>query len=147
MWRHLLFFGGVPQSILYDTTRLAVVKIIKGGQRLRSQMFAELQRQYLFDDRFGRPGKGNDKGKVDGLVRYVRRNFMTPFPVIESFDALNARFLDAYSQKLGRRGLARSYNTNLRADEGRWGDVHHHRHVCCQIINEPFIRRPIVQFI
>jgi transposase len=61
------FFGGVPQSILYDNTRLAVAKIIKGGERLRSQMFAELQSHYLFEDRFGRPGKGNDKGKVEGL--------------------------------------------------------------------------------
>jgi transposase len=43
-------------------------------------MFAELQSHYLFDDRFGRPGKGNDKGKVEGLVGYVRRNFMTPSP-------------------------------------------------------------------
>ena len=71
------FFGGVPQSILYDNTRLAVAKIVKGGQRLRSQMFAELQSHYLFNDRFGRPGKGNDKGKVEGLVGYVRRNFRT----------------------------------------------------------------------
>jgi hypothetical protein len=42
-------------------TRLAVAKIVKGGERLRSQMFAELQSHYLFADRFGRPGKGNDK--------------------------------------------------------------------------------------
>ena len=28
------FFGGVPQSILYDNTRLAVAKIVKGGKRL-----------------------------------------------------------------------------------------------------------------
>jgi transposase len=44
-------------------------------------MFAELQSHYLFYDRFGRPGKGNDKGKVEGLVGFVRRNFMTPLPV------------------------------------------------------------------
>jgi len=68
MLQPLSFFGGVPKSILYDNTRLAVAKIVKGGQRLRSQMFAELQSHYLFDDRFGRPGKGNDKGKVEGLV-------------------------------------------------------------------------------
>ena len=49
-------------------------------------MFAELQSHYLFNDRFGRPGKGNDKGKVEGLVGYVRRNFMTPLPVAESFE-------------------------------------------------------------
>jgi hypothetical protein len=38
---------------LYDNTRLAVARIVKGGRRLRSQMFAELQSHYLFDDRFG----------------------------------------------------------------------------------------------
>jgi transposase len=36
-------FGGVPKSILYDNTKLALAKIVKGGKRLRSQMFAELQ--------------------------------------------------------------------------------------------------------
>jgi hypothetical protein len=60
------FFGGVPLSILYDNTRLAVARIVKGGRRLRSQMFAELQSHYLFDDRFGRPGKGNDKARWRG---------------------------------------------------------------------------------
>ena len=48
------FFGGVPQSILYDNTKLAVAKIVKGGKRLRSKMFAELQSHYLFEDRFER---------------------------------------------------------------------------------------------
>jgi len=50
------FLGGVPQLILYDNTKLAVAKIVKGGKRLRSKMFAELQSHYLFEDRFGRPG-------------------------------------------------------------------------------------------
>ena len=31
----------------------------------------------------GRPGKGNEKGKVEGLVGNFRRNFMTPLPVAE----------------------------------------------------------------
>ena len=30
---------------------------------------------YLFEDRFGRPGKGNDKGKVEGIVGYCLRDF------------------------------------------------------------------------
>ena len=86
------FFGGVPQSILYDNTRLAVAKIVKGGKRLRSHMFAELQSHYLFNDRFGRPGKGNDKGKVEGLVGLVRRKFMTPLPIADSFDHICSCF-------------------------------------------------------
>jgi transposase len=105
------FFGGVPQSILYDNTRLAVAKIVKGGKRLRSHMFAELQSHYLFNDRFGRPGKGNDKGKVEGLVGLVRRKFMTPLPIADSFDALNARFLDACTKR--RQAILRGHTTTI----------------------------------
>ncbi len=83
------FLGGVPQSILYDNTTLAVGRILGDGTRQRTQVFAELQSHYLFADRFGRPGKGNDKGKVEGLVGYARRNFMVPIPRFESWDAFN----------------------------------------------------------
>ena len=61
------FFGKVPQSILYDNTRIAVARILGDGRRQRTRVFSELQSHYLFADRFGRPGKGNDKGKVEGL--------------------------------------------------------------------------------
>ena len=77
------FLGGVPQSILYDNTTLAVARILGDGRRQRTRVFSELQSHYLFEDRFGRPGKGNDKGKVEGLVGYVRRNFLVPIPSFE----------------------------------------------------------------
>ena len=93
------FLGGVPQSILYDNTKLAVARILGDGRRKRTRAFTELQSHYLFDDRFGRPGKGNDKGKVEGMVGYMRRNFLVPVPSFESFEALNAH--------LERRCLAR----------------------------------------
>ncbi len=35
----------------------------------------------MFDDKFGLLAKGNDKGKVEGLVGYSRRHFMVPLPV------------------------------------------------------------------
>ena len=57
------FLGGVPQSILYDNTRLAVSKILGDGRHQCTRSFTELQSHYLFEDRFGRPCKGNDKGK------------------------------------------------------------------------------------
>jgi transposase len=84
------FFGGVPRSMLYDNTRLAVARILGDGTRQRTRAFAELQSHFLFADRFGRPGKGNDKGKVEGLVGYARRNFLVPVPRVESLAALNA---------------------------------------------------------
>ena len=67
------FFGKVPNSILYDNTKIAVARILGDGTRQRTWVFSELQSHYLFADRFGRPGKGNDKGKVEGLVGWIRR--------------------------------------------------------------------------
>jgi transposase len=85
------FFGGIPQSILYDNTKLAVAKICGDGKRERTRAFSGLVSHYLFRDRFGRPGKGNDKGKVEGLVKNGRRRFLTPVPVASSFETLNAK--------------------------------------------------------
>ena len=95
------FLGGVPQSILYDNTKLAVARILGDGRRKRTRAFSELQSHYLFEDKFGRPGKGNDKGKVEGMVGYVRRNFLVPIPRAESFAALNAHLCHC-SRSLGQ---------------------------------------------
>jgi transposase len=84
------FFGGVPISILYDNLKIAVARILGDGKRQRTRAFTELVSHYLFEDRFGRPGKGNDKGKVEALVKYSRANFLTPVPHAPSFEALNA---------------------------------------------------------
>ena len=55
------FFGGVPISILYDNLKIAVARILGDGKRQRTRAFTEVVSHYLFQERFGRPGKGNDK--------------------------------------------------------------------------------------
>ncbi len=97
------FFGKVPSSILYDNTRIAVARILGDGRRQRTRVFGELQSHYLFADRFGRPGKGNDKGKVEGLVGLVRRNYLVPLPHAASFAVLNEDLLAACRRRLGDR--------------------------------------------
>ena len=112
------FLGGVPQSIVYDNTRLAVAKILGDGRRQRTRTFTELVSHYLFSDRFGRPGKGNDKGKVEGMVGYTRRNFLVPTPSFDSFDALNAhieeRCLERMEAKL--RGQSETIGERMERD-------------------------------
>ena len=93
------WLGGVPLSILYDNTKIAVAKILGDGTRKRTKSFGELQSHYLFEDRFGRPAKGNDKGKVEGLVGYARRNFMVPLPRVRTIDEFNARLLVACEKR------------------------------------------------
>ena len=97
------FFGGVPNSILYDNTRIAVARILGDGRRQRTRVFGELQSHYLFEDRFGRPGKGNDKGKVEGLVGWIRRNLLVPMPRAVSHEALNAQLIEGCRHRLGDR--------------------------------------------
>ena len=104
------YFRGVPRSIVYDNTKLAVAKILGDGTRKRTRAFSELESHYLFADRFGRPGKGNDKGKVEGLVGYARRNFMVPIPHFASWEAFNEH-LEAKCRTNRERTLRRHSET------------------------------------
>lgn len=112
------FFGGVPLSILYDNLRIAVAKICGDGRRERTRAFTELVSHYLFKDRFGRPGKGNDKGKVEGLVKFARSNFLTPIPITASFEALNGLLVERcrgrQAERAGRH--AETIGARLAAD-------------------------------
>jgi hypothetical protein len=91
--RAFAYFGGVPRRILYDNTALAVARILGDGERQKTRAFSELQSHYLFAEKFGRPAKGNDKGKVENMVGYARRNFMVPIPRAASWEALNEQFV------------------------------------------------------
>ena len=97
------YFGGVPTSILYDNTKLAVSRILGDGTRQKTRAFSELQSHYLFAEKFGRPAKGNDKGKVEGLVGYARRNFLVPIPRVASWEELNQRLLEACRERRARK--------------------------------------------
>jgi transposase len=97
------YWGGVPRRILYDNTKPAVGQILGDGTRTKTQAFSELQSHYLFAERFGRPGKGNDKGKVEGLIGYVRRNFLVPVPRCASRDELNTRLREQCRQRRPQR--------------------------------------------
>ena len=96
--RAFAFFGGVPQSSLYDNDKCLVSRILPDGTRQRTRSFSGLQSHYLFEDRYGRPGKGNDKGNVEGVVGFARRNFMTPRPRFVNWDAFIA-YLEEQCQK------------------------------------------------
>ena len=97
------FFGKVPRSILYDNTKLAVARILGDGVRQRTRVFSELQSHYVFADRFGRPGKGNDKGKVEGLIGWIRRNLLVPVPRAVTWTALNEQLLEGCRRRFGDR--------------------------------------------
>ena len=72
-------------------TKLAVARICRGtarasGRRSSASSSRTTYSTLASDARH----KGNDKGKVEGLVGYARRNFFVPVPRCASWDALNA---------------------------------------------------------
>ena len=112
------FFGGVPQSILYDSDKCLVSRILPDGTRQRTRSFSGLQSHSLFEDRYGRPGKGNDKGNVEGVVGYARRNFMVPRPRFASWDTFNAQLEEQCRNRQGEvvRGHRETIGERLRRD-------------------------------
>jgi hypothetical protein len=59
-----------------------------------------------------------DKGKVEGLVGYARRNFLVPIPQFDSFEALNAHLETCCRRRLGDRlrGHAETIGERLERD-------------------------------
>lgn len=106
------FFDKVPASILYDNDRCLVSKILPDGTRQRARLFNGFLSHYLIRDRYGRPGKGNDKGNVEGLVGYSRRNFMVPVPRFATWEEFNL-WLEAQCRK--RQGdILRGHSETIR---------------------------------
>lgn len=112
------FFGGVPLSMLYDNDKCLVARIQSDGIRKRTEAFSGFLSHYLIKDNYGRPGKGNDKGKVEGMVGYTRRNYMVPIPQFDSFDAFNAHLEQACLKRQADilRGHKTSIGERLKAD-------------------------------
>ena len=113
-----VFLGGVPQSVLYDNDRCLVSKIMPDGTRQRTQRFSAMLSHYVIDDRYGRPGKGNDKGGVEGVVGYSRRNFMVPIPSFPDWDAFNTHLEEQCRKRQADilRGHSISIGDRLKAD-------------------------------
>jgi transposase len=97
------FFNGVPKRITYDNTRIAVSQIIGSRQRRLTHGFLQLKSHYLFDHHFCLPARGNEKGVVEGLVKYTRLNFMVPVPQVRDFEELNAQLRQQCQEELKRR--------------------------------------------
>jgi transposase len=119
------FFGKVPVSVLYDNDRCLVAKILPDGTRQRATLFSGFLSHYLFRDRYGRPGKGNDKGNAEGLVGYSRRNFMVPIPRFATWDAFND-FLEAQCLKRQAdvlRGQSETIGQRLERDLAAMSDL------------------------
>src|SRR5690606_14807177 len=101
-------FGGVPAEVVLDNTRTAVKCFVGLTGREETPAFLAFRTYYVFRSRFCNPRKANEKGLVENLVRYARRNFLVPMPEVSStepqgLEELNRSLLEACEADRGRQ--------------------------------------------
>ena len=101
--RAFQFLGFVPRRISYDNTKVAVTQITGAHRRKLTAAFARLVGHYLFEPHFCRVRRANEKGVVEGAVRYSRQNFLVPVPQVADWAELNANLLTCCRSDRTRR--------------------------------------------
>src|SRR5262245_51966510 len=102
--RAFAFFGGVPRRISYDNLKIAVAKLTGSRQRKLTDAFLRLASHHLFEPHFCLVRRPNEKGHVETLVGYARRNFLVPVPRLRGgLEGLNDRLEAGRRADLERR--------------------------------------------
>ena len=81
-------FGGVPAKVMTDNLKSAVIKRIIGADPVFNPRYLDFARHYGFAISACNVGKGNEKGRVENGVGYVKKNFLSGLD-IPDFGALN----------------------------------------------------------
>src|SRR5207245_2588984 len=82
------FFGGIPQKIMVDNLKSAVLKRAVGAAPVLNPKYADFATHHGFTITPCNVGKGNEKGRVENGVGYVKKNFLAGLE-IPDFSALN----------------------------------------------------------
>ncbi len=87
--RSLEYFGGVPQEVLVDNQKSAVLKHPSSGRVRFNERFVDLAECYGFVPRACRPYRARTKGKDERMVGYVKGHFFVRYRAFESWTHLN----------------------------------------------------------
>lgn len=87
------YFGGVTNRLIFDNAKVAVKEGF-GKHAIATDGYAAFAAHYAFQTDFCNIASGNEKGLVENLVGYSRRNFMVPVPKAKSLEELNAKIIE-----------------------------------------------------
>jgi transposase len=141
------FLGGVPTRITYDNTKIAVSQIVGKARRL-TQGYLQLKSHYLFDHHFCQVARGNEKGVVEGLVKFTRLNFFVPVPQVRDLDELNARLRQQCLEDRQRRlrGKTGTKEQLLREDQKAFLPLPASRFEACRKVSTTASSLSLVRF-
>jgi len=93
-------WGGVARVLLYDNLRSAVLE--RQGDAIRFHpTLLELSAHYRFEPRPVAPARGNQKGRVERAIRYIRESFFAgrPWSDLDDLNAQAATWCSGFSAK------------------------------------------------
>jgi len=79
---------GVPARIMVDNLKSAVLQRLAGCAPVFNARYLDFSRHWGFDIAACAPGRGNEKGRVENAVGYVKKNFLNGLELSE-FSAIN----------------------------------------------------------
>jgi hypothetical protein len=80
-----------------------VSKILERRDRKLTRGFLQLKSHYLFDHHFCQVRRPNEKGVVEGTVKYARQNYFVPVPEVRDLAELNRCLRERCQADLVRR--------------------------------------------
>jgi transposase len=142
------FFGGVPHHIWYDNLKTAVQKLLRGHHRDEQPTFTVFRSHHLFESRFCNPREGHEKGLVENLVGYARRNFLVPVPEVATLAELNANLALRCHAEADRRlqGETQTIGELWDAERALFLPLPRHPYVCCRTVPARVNRYSLVTF-
>jgi transposase len=81
-------FGAVPARIMVDNLKSAVLRRITGQPPVLNPKYKDFADHYGFEIAPCGPGKGNEKGRVENGVGYVKKNFLRGLEITD-FSVIN----------------------------------------------------------
>jgi transposase len=109
------FFGGTPRAILIDNLKTGVLSHPLGEKAIFHPRYLDFAAHYGFEPRACTVRKGNEKGRVENGVGYVKKNFLDGLEIPNSLGALNSA---AGLDLPGHRGRTVAHEFRLVRD--RW---------------------------
>jgi transposase len=87
--RSLEYFGGVPEEVLVDNQKSAVLEASNSGSPKFNERFVDLAGIYGFTPHACRPYRARTKGKDERMVGYIKQNFFIRYRSFESWEHIN----------------------------------------------------------
>lgn len=101
--RSFSYFGGVPQEVLLDNQKAAVVQHRAGGHVQFNARFLDLATHYGFTPRACRPFRARTNGKDERMVGYLKQHFFVRYRAFESWAHLNQQLEDWLTSEADQR--------------------------------------------